>query len=299
MAGPRPLGPRARSSDYHASGAWGAIGAAAAAARLLRLGRGETRHALGLAEYHAPIAPTMRAVADPAMSKDACGWGAYVGTSAALLARHGFTAVGGAFLDAPPATTASTLGRRWHVEETYVKAFPCCRWSQPAIAAALALRREHALEPGRIDRVRVQIFAAATALARRLPSTTEQAQYSLIWPFAAALVHGDFAVQHILPPAFSDVAVVTLAEQIESEIDDSFEASFPATRLARVVIDTTDGVSHRSEPSVAPGEPDDPTLATIVATKFDRYVTDRVPLLDSLLQPPPAWDPVQRGELGS
>ena len=84
----------ARDPAYHASGAWGAVGAAAAAARLL-VSTGATISALGLAEYHAPIAPMMRSCAEPEMTKDACAWGASVGVSSALLAARGFTSVRG------------------------------------------------------------------------------------------------------------------------------------------------------------------------------------------------------------
>ncbi|MBN1316827.1 MAG: MmgE/PrpD family protein, partial [Anaerolineales bacterium] len=40
--------------DYHTSGAWGALGAAAVTARALNLNPAQTRHALGIAEYHGP-----------------------------------------------------------------------------------------------------------------------------------------------------------------------------------------------------------------------------------------------------
>ena len=93
-----------------------------------------TLAALGLAEYHAPIAPIMRSCAEPAMTKDACAWGACVGVTSALLAARGFTSVRAEFPDAE----LDDLGRRWRLEELYVKAYPCCRWSQGAIAAALA-----------------------------------------------------------------------------------------------------------------------------------------------------------------
>jgi 2-methylcitrate dehydratase PrpD len=46
------------SGAYHGSGSWGAVGAAAAAARLEGLDAGRLRHALGLAEYHAPMTPS-------------------------------------------------------------------------------------------------------------------------------------------------------------------------------------------------------------------------------------------------
>ena len=86
-----------RDPAYHASGAWGAVGVAAASARLLGLDQSATISALGLAEYHAPIAPMMRSCAEPKMTKDACAWGATVGVESALLAARGFTAVRGEF----------------------------------------------------------------------------------------------------------------------------------------------------------------------------------------------------------
>ena len=76
----------AREADYHASGAWGSLGAAVACARLFGLDSARLGHAVNIAEYHAPIADMSRAVTDPAMTKDAVGWGAFMGMSSALLA---------------------------------------------------------------------------------------------------------------------------------------------------------------------------------------------------------------------
>lgn len=260
----------ARDSDYHGSGAWGAIGAAAAGARLLRLDPAQVGHALGLAEYHAPMAPVMRSTADPAMTKDACGWGALAGTSSALLAAAGFTATHCLALDAL-ADSSARLGEHWCVHDMYIKAFPCCRWSQPAIAAALEVRTAYEIDPRTIDRVTVRTFAAAAALSRRPPTTTEEAQYSLLWPVAAALVHGDFGVEHVLPPAFDDRLIHDLANLIEVEIDPVLDSAFPGVRRSAVTVETTDGRCYSSELTEAPGEPDDPQWADIISTKFARY----------------------------
>ncbi|MDQ3505622.1 MAG: MmgE/PrpD family protein [Actinomycetota bacterium] len=269
-----------REASYHGSGAWGAVGAAAAVARLLELDAAQTAHALGLAEYHAPMAPIMRSVADPAMTKDACGWGAMTGTSSALLAASGFTASEGAVLESLRGPD-SAVGTRWYVEDIYVKAFPCCRWSQPAIAAALAVREAYGIEPRRITQVTIGTFAAAAALSRRAPTTTEEAQYSLVWPVAAALVHGDFGVAQVLPAAFDDGRIHGLAGVIVVEVDPILEAAFPAVRRAAVTVETSDGSRCTSELTEAPGEPDDPGWAGIVSTKFARFggqLPDRSPL---------------------
>lgn len=261
----------ARAADYHGSGAWGAIGAAAAGARLLRLDPVQVGHALGLAEYHAPMAPIMRSVADPAMTKDACGWGAMTGTSSVLLAATGFTATNSTVLDALGSPRGG-LGQRWYVDDVYVKAYPCCRWSQPAIAAALAVRSRHDIEPRAIAAVTVRTFAAAAALSRRPPTTTEEAQYSLVWPVAASLVHGDLGVARVLPSEFDDVLVHDLASRITVDVDPDLEAAFPGVRRAAVTVEVTDGAGYTSELTEAPGEPDDPSWAAIIAEKFDRYV---------------------------
>jgi len=245
-----------RSDDYHGSGSWGAVGAAAASARLLRLDANRTRHALGLAEYHAPLAPIMRSVAEPAMTKDACGWGAMLGVSSAHLAARGYSALECTLVD-------DDVGALWHLRDVYVKPFPCCRWSHPAIQAALALRLEHAFDPGSVASVRVRTFAAAAALARRPPRTTEEAQYSLTWPVAVALARGAFGVDDVLEPALADEAVARLAALVEIEVASELEAEFPGRRLAQVTADGRD-----SDVSEAPGEPGDPGWTRIVEQKL-------------------------------
>ena len=133
-----------REAQYHASASWGALGVAASVGRLLGLGDDELRHAIGIAEYHAPIALMPRAVNDPAMTKDTTGWGAFMGTSSAMLAARGFTGLDSEFMQA---SDDLDLGARWDVLELYLKPYPCCRWSQPGIDAALRLRAD-GLDPG-------------------------------------------------------------------------------------------------------------------------------------------------------
>ncbi len=257
-----------RSTEYHASGAWGALGAAAAAAHLLEFDEREARDSLGLAEYHAPIAPVLRSVSDPAMTKDACGWGAFIGVSSALLARNGFTASSSELLERGSATD---VGERWCVGDVYVKKFPCCRWSHPAVEASLTLRAETDLRPGEIVRVIVRTFAEAAVIARRSPMTTEEAQYSLVWPVAVALAHGDFSVEHVLEPGLADPLARDLLSRVEIEVDPTFSSAFPARRLATVTVEKSEGLSSSSSPTEPPGESDDPHWAEIVEAKFRRF----------------------------
>jgi 2-methylcitrate dehydratase PrpD len=201
------------------------------------------------------------------MTKDACAWGASVGVTSALLAARGFSSVRPEFLDAE----LDDLGRRWRLEELYIKAYPCCRWSQGAIAAGLAAAGGQPVAAGEVKRVRVRIFAAADGLATVIPQTTEEAQYNLVWPLACALVHGRFGVDDVLGP-FSDPDIRAVFDRIDVEIDPELTAAFPERRLTAVEIDLTDGRRLQAGPLQAPGEPEDPELPALVAAKVSALV---------------------------
>lgn len=266
----------ARDDGYHASGAWGGLGAAAATARLLGLGADETRHAIGLAEYHAPIAHIMRSVAEPAMTKDACAWGASVGVSSALMAAAGFTAVEAEYLQ----TDAGDLGATWRLEELYVKAYPCCRWSQGGIRAALDATGGRPFAPDEVERVVIRTFAAADALAKLAPTTTEEAQYNLVWPVATVVATGGFTVTDVLGP-WDDAAIATLAGRTEVVVDPALSGAFPARRLTAVELHLRDGRRLAAGPLEARGEPGEPGWADVVREKVTALVDPECDLAPS------------------
>jgi len=258
-------------SDYHCSGAWNAIGCAAVAARALRLDDARMREALGIAEYFGPRGQMLRTCAAPSMVKDGSGWGAHAGISAALLAREGFTGA--------PAVTVERdlhaglwgdLGSRWRILEQYFKAYPVCRWAQPAIEAALALQRVHRFAANDIAAITIETFGEATMLSaeRMLPQTTEDAQYSLSYPVAAALIFGDVGVDQLAPTALADARVRRLVALITLRVDRDFAARFPAERWSRVEIALSDGCVVRSEPTCARGDPRTPLTDAALRDKF-------------------------------
>jgi 2-methylcitrate dehydratase PrpD len=256
-----------RDSSYHASGAWGSLGAAAAAARLLDLDEAQTGHALGLAEYHAPIAPIMRSVAEPQMTKDACAWGAALGVESALLAARGFTSLRPEYLDA----AHGDLGSSWRVSELYVKAYPCCRWTQGAIRAALEATGGRPLTPDEVEGVTIRTFAAAGALARVVPTTTEEAQYSLVWPVATVLARGGFTVADVLGP-WDEPELEALAEATEVVVDPVMTAAFPERRLTAVEVRLRGGKRLAAGPLEARGEPGGPDWEAVVRDKVTALV---------------------------
>ena len=246
---------------YHSSGSWGAVGAAACAGRLLGLDRARLREALGTAEYHAPIAPMVKGIDVPCMGKDSLGWGNMTGLVSVFMAGRGFTGVEPLFSEAPEKELLMGLGRQYEILNLYFKPYAACRWAQPAVAGCLKLVREHGLKPADIGRVRVRTFAAAASLTRVAPRNTEEAQYNLAFPVAAALLDGAVGPAQVLPPRLFDRDVLDLAARLDVEVAPEFDERFPAKAIAGVEITATDGKVYDSGAVEARWEPPD-TLPT-------------------------------------
>ena len=251
----------ALTPTYHASGSWGALAGVAAAGKILGLDAHVLRQALGTAEYHAPIAPMMKGIETPSMGKDGIGWGCLVAISSLMMAQQGFTGIEPLFGDTPEQDWIDSLGSRYEILSLYFKPYAACRWAQPAIAGALKIARDHHLRPEEVVRIRVKTFNAAAALSRRHPSNTEEAQYNLSFPVAAALLDGEVGPHQVLPPRLHDPALLELADKIEVEALPEFERAFPARALAEVIVTAGDGRQFASGTMEARWEPPD-TLPT-------------------------------------
>lgn len=257
----------ATAADYHSSGAWNALGAAAAGARVLGLGRVETEHALGIAEYHAPRSPMMRCIDHPTMVKDSSAWGAHAGTSAALLAAEGFTGAPASVLTVDP-TPWSHLGQRWTILAQYLKPYPVCRWAHPAVHGVLSLVRDGDVPPGAIRQIEVTTFDPATRLMTRLPATTEEAQYSLPFAVAVAAVHRTLPFNVIAEPSQAGEHVWRLASGMLVAESAEMTAAFSETRLASVTVVLEGGRRLSSAPLTAPGDVDQPLTDDTLEAKF-------------------------------
>ncbi len=257
--------------EFHCSGAWNALGCAAIGARLLGLDHERTRHALGIAEYFGPRGQIMRACDHPSMVKDGSGWGAHAGVSAALLAAEDFTGAPALTIEGDDtAPFFGDLGSRWRICEQYFKAYPVCRWAQPAIEAALELQRAHGFAAADIVKIGIESFHEAVALGSQcpMPRATDEAQYSLPFPVAAALVFGHVGADEVGALGLDNAQVARLVAATTVDEDHAFSDRFPAERWARVRITLQDGRALVSNPARARGNPENPLSDDELRAKY-------------------------------
>ena len=230
-----------RLRGWHITGVCGPLGAAAACAVLMGLDAERTAWALGLAGTQGGGVWAFNA--DGAMSKRLhAGKAAHSGVMAAELAQIGFTGPtqiyefgdGGilkAYSDASdPAPLTDRLGSVWHLEANAVKPYSCCASTHSYIDAARALRAKlgGAWDVKRAVRVGLSKVVDVQCGFDYRPSSALNAQMSVRYAVAAALVDGQ-----ALPPQFTDEriadpALVSLAQSLELVLDPELDKLYPA-----------------------------------------------------------------------
>ncbi len=229
-----------RLRGWHLTGVCGPFGAAAACASLLKLNTEQCAWALGLAGTQG--AGLWAFNADGTMSKRLhAGKAAHAGVLAAELARVGFTgptqiyeyADGGvlkAFSDASdPAPLTKDLGSVYHLDQTSIKPYSCCGSTHSYIDAALALRKKlgapwNTLLPVRVGTSKVVDVQCGFDYA---PSSALNAQMSLRYVVAAALVDGQVLPAQFSAAKMADPALVALANHIELVPDPALDKLYP------------------------------------------------------------------------
>lgn len=253
---------------WHNTGTVGTFGAAAAAGYLLRLAETQFAHALATAATFA--AGLQQAFRMDSMSKPLHpGRAAEGGLLAAQLASHGITGSldvldGDAGFGVAMSTgvdwsqVGATLGRDFHITRTTFKNHVGCGHSFPSIDGALELQSRHGFRADEVESVRIGTYKPALDIAcYSRPATVNEAQFSIPYVVATALVHGSVRMAAYSQERLQEPATRALLERIHVAVDPELDAGFPGRRAARVEIVLRDGrrLSH-----LQPNRKGDPEL---------------------------------------
>ena len=147
--------------------------------------------------------------------------------------------------------------------------------SQPAIEAALALKRAYRFEVDDIVGIGVESFREAIDLGARCasPGTTDEAQYSLAFGVAAALVFERVGADEVNAAGATDPRLQRMYDRMVATEDADFSRRFPAERWARIRLRLADGRTLVSEPARARGNPENPLSDEELAEKYRGLAT--------------------------
>ncbi|WP_315831546.1 MmgE/PrpD family protein [Bradyrhizobium prioriisuperbiae] len=269
---------------WHITSTCGVFGAAAAAVKLLDIDDERTANALGIAaSLSAGLVENL-----PTAAKNAgVGNAARSGLLAALLAGNGQRAAATA-LEGPlgwaratgdePDVTALTgdLGRRWEFARNTFKPYPAGIVMHAVIDACLALRSEHALDPGRIASVTVTGDALLLARGDRVVTNDRDARVSIHHCAAVALLHGEADVREFSETIVFDPVVVALRGKVRAELDPSMPVG-----AACVAIKLTSGRSVTHTVLNARGSLEQPLSDADIEAKLRKHASAGAPGCDA------------------
>ena len=235
--------PATYARGFHPTGVAGALGAAVAAAHAIGLDAGGMLKALGLAGGMA--AGSMAYVQNGSDGKRLnAGWAAHAGIVAADLAAAGvpgpidaLTGTYGlleAYSDDPrPEALGPLDSDRPALLDVAIKPYACCRYIHPVIDACRELRASNGYQPGDLRRVTVSVLpgggpiVARPAEPKRRPSNRVDAQFSVYYVAAQALVHGPPTPDRFGEPHLRDAEVLRMADRIEVTSNAALDAAYP------------------------------------------------------------------------
>jgi len=276
------MGVRPAQRGYHKTAVAGPLGAAVAAGVVMQLPADQLFTALCLACATASGTKAFASGAGGGMEKRMhAGRAAEAGVRMAQLASRGFTApptaVEGKFglLEvvsgdaAQPELITKDLGRKWAVDNVYVKTYPCCAWIQAAVQQLVAMRGPAPLALDHIAQVRVGVSAYAKAQNGAVaPVDTFGAQFSIPYCCALALMGDPAAPASYELDVIDDPARRELARRIEIFVDPEMEAAYPRHYGARVELDLSNGRKQSGAVLDPHGMPADPCTPDELLTKF-------------------------------
>lgn len=240
----------------------------AAAARVLRLDEKQTLNALGLAfnrcggSFQSNIDGTLAV-------RVIQGWVAQAGVECAQMAQRGITGpskfltgiYGYAYLygrgKLQPAEVVQDLGTEWRLQRMMFKKYPSCGATQGLTELTLQLVQELGLTSGNVKAVEVKLNPYCHKLVGHPfemgDNPRVNAQFSVQYCVANAIVRGSSKLTHFRPDAVADPAVHALLARVSAIGDPALD---PRGHTAvDVTLTTTDGKVHERKLDIAPGYP--------------------------------------------
>lgn len=272
---------------FHPTGLIGAFACTLVAGRLLGLNAAQLASAQGIALSMA--SGSMEFLQDGAWTKRMHpGWAAGAGLTAATMARHGFQGprqtyegrfglfnshLGPLARDADLALATAGLGETWELAKVNVKPLPACHFTHACADAAVLLRERHGLRPEQIRSVRALVPAEVVktvcepVATKKRPQNSYDAQFSIPYIVATALIRGRFGLAELDETALHDERTLALAAKVEYEVDP--DSPFPKYYSGEVVVTLDDGRELRQREHVNRGGEERPISNAEVVRKYD------------------------------
>ena len=266
------------------------FGCAGVVGRVLGLDEEMMIHAMGLA-YSQTAGNSQNILEGTLATRFAQGLAAQAGVYAAVFARRGITAarevLEGKFGYYPVyhrgeydvRNLLDGLGKRFEGVNLTLKKYPCCMHSHAAIDGLLSILDEQNLKPEEVDRVTVKVnqqgfnFVCLPLEKTRVPRSIPEAQFSLPYAAATALVKKKVSLDDFTEEQIRNPHVLQVAQRIDCLVDPALDKEYPASVTpANVEVRTKKGNVFSRRVVERRGSPTNPLTMEEIEEKFRQCV---------------------------
>lgn len=262
---------------FHSTGMAGGIACAAACAKLIGLGKDGIRDAVAIEATQASglllVGESCQEVKplNPARAAQTGIFSALLsekgvkGPSRPLESEKGWCHAVSPSVDAK--RLLDDLGRRFSIDECYMKPYPSCRHTHCGIEAAKLIRES--VEVEKIESIELRTYSNAIDLAGRIdvPASPSEAKFSIAYTLAKMLATGHFSISD-LDVSSIDPLTESLVSKTRLVADDSFERIDEGIRGARLRIVVSGGGERSKTVLIPKGDPENPLSRTDLIEKL-------------------------------
>ncbi len=263
----------------------GTFSATATAAKLLDLNEEQVFNALGIA-YNRTAGSKELVIESGSLRGLYSLFPATTGALSSLLAKNGvpgfeepFNGKAGFFRmfyhDIFDEKAFDEMGVRFDGAGVSVKPWPCCRFTNSHVDAALAIAREHDVDPTKVKKIVLYYYSDETKRClmpeeeRKNPPSIPGAKLSLPFTVAAALVDKKIEIRSFTDEKIKDPAILGLTGKTVYEYDESLKSDLSKTMLpGKVRVEMEDGAAYEKRVDVVYGHPKNRMKWEDLATKF-------------------------------
>jgi len=169
------------------------------------------------------------------------------------------------------------LGRTFNGVEISIKLYTSCRATHESIDLALALIREEGINPHEIDQITVRVNDQVYNLVchpldrKHHPQTSVDAQFSLPYTIAAAMIKGDFFIDELAEETIKNPEILRIAQRVTPVVDSKCKTDLIIGSTV-MEIRTRGGKQFQRETQFPKGNPRNPISMDDCIKKFQKCI---------------------------
>ena len=159
------------------------------------------------------------------------------------------------------------LGGSYAIMKSYTKPYASCRYTHPAVEAAIHMRDR--VKPGEVEEIDIRTYdLAVTGHDHTEIPGSYSAKMSIPYATAAGLIYGRAGLQEFSEEAVRGREILELTRKVKVSADEELSRAFPGIQAAEVTIRTKNG-EFSDRVDFPKGEPENPLTDEEFRSRYD------------------------------